>query len=564
MSVNDKGQTPAPAGAIDDEVELMPTAKPARQVEMVPTAVPTGPGGGRIKGASSLLGAAGAASRPMTAPGIAGTSPRDRKNAKKASRLIDEAKKAMSSRRYKAAENIYDEAIALLDVPPPRLWIHRLSAASKASNHQYVADNYKRIRAMATSDEELAIVDHSWIDCLVGAGYLHEALQAAEYWSTRQTNSWAAIRSVAGVIHSQLGNIEEAIAVQKSILDQDPSHILARWHLALHQMEAGDLPTAFETYEVRWQWPEFPSERRTFDIPRWNGEALEGKRVLVWREQGIGDEIRFSGILPDLIATGAKITFECSAKLAPLFRLSFPQIDIRPERRATERNAKEYDAFDFEVPVGSLALFFRPTVAEMQAKCAPWLKRDQKAEEAVRVAMNAAPQQPIIGLCWRSSRRNLHRDQNYLKPEHLAAFRLLGRSGFICLQYDQCRDEVSLMQELGLPITFFSTVDQMNDLVTASQLTGACDLVISASTATAELSAGLGVPTVMFGRRHQRVQLGTDGVPWHPTTRYLPVNPDDPMELVKSILFNWNDIASWAEKNSVSGRQIDWRLSSPG
>lgn len=525
------------------------------------------PSGGNVRGADALIRAMTGGGASATHPAITanqGLRPQDRKNIKKAARILKQAVEALDSRRYKAAEALFDEGIALLDAPPPQLWCYRLIAASKAANYEYVVDNYKRIRAIASCEDELVVVDRAWVDCLVAAGFLHQALQEAEMLSARNTSAWASIKSVAGVIHARLGNLNKAVAIQKSILEEEPSHILARWNLAIHQLEAGDVPAAFDNYEVRWDWSDFPSERRTFDMPRWKGENLEGKRVLVWREQGIGDEIRFTGVLPDLIATGARITFECSAKLVALFRMSFPDIEVRAEQPAAKRRSQDYRDFDFEVPVGSLARYFRPTVAEMQTKCRPWLKRDAKIESDVRADMNVAPQQPVIGLCWRSFNQNLYRNQHYLKAEYLAPLKLLGRSKFICLQYDECRDEVDLMREFGLRIYDFPNIDQMNDLVSASYLIGACDLVISAGTTTAELSAGLGVPTILFGLKQSQIRLGTDGVPWHPATRFLPLDADDPMGVAKSILFDWNEIASWAEKASISGRRIDWRLSSPG
>jgi hypothetical protein len=371
------------------------------------------------------------------------------------------------------------------------------------------------------------------------------------------------MKTVIGVIHAKLGNLDEAIAIQKSVLETEPSHVLARWNLAIHQLEAGHLPEAFENYEARWEWSDFPSERRIFDIPRWKGEELDGKRILVWREQGVGDELRFSGILPDLVATGARVTFECSAKLVPLFRTSFPNVDVRAEPSAATGGQQDYQGFDFEVPVGSLARVFRPTVAEMQAKCRPWLKRDVEIENNVRADMNVAPQQPVIGICWRSTNRNVQRNQHYVKAEYLAPLKLLGASKFLCAQYDECRDEVASMRELGLPVYDFPNIDQMNDLVSASYLIGACDLVISAPTATAELAAGLGVPTIMFGVEHSHIQLGTDGVPWHPASRYLTLDQGDPMSVAKSILVNWKEISAWADRSSTSGRSIDWRLSFP-
>lgn len=544
----------------------MPTATNARKIGK-DSAIDDLPSVSSIRGADTLLRAI-ANGEPNGVGSVnaskQASSPRDRKNARQVSKLLKRSEEALDARRYKVAETIIDEALSLLDTPPPRLWCYRLLAASKAANYDYVVDNYKRIRAVASCEEELVLVDRAWVDCLIAAGFLHQALEEAEMLCTLNTSAATSIKSATGIIHARLGDHAKAIAIQKSILAEKPSNVMARWNLAIHQLEAGDLPAAFDNYEARWDWADFPSERRTFDIPRWKGESPEGKRVLVWREQGVGDEIRFTSILPDLIAAGARITFECSPKLLGLFRMSFPDIEVRPEQPAVKRRPEDYLGFDYQVPVGSLVRHFRPTVAQMQANCRPWLKRDGKFEGDARAAMKAAPHQPVIGLCWRSSNQNLKRSQHYLKAEYFAPLKLLGRSGFICLQYDECREEVKSMRGLGLPIFSFSDVDQMNDLVSASYLTGACDLVISASTATSELAAGLGVPTIRFGLPRSQIQLGTDTVPWHPATRCLPLDPDDPIGVAKSILFNWKEIAAWAAKSSTSGRQIDWRLSFPG
>jgi tetratricopeptide (TPR) repeat protein len=542
----------------------MPSATNARKSEPPAGAQPFA--ADNVRGADALvraLAGGGAGAVPMPAIGHA-ASAQDRKAIKKAGRLLKQAVEALDARRFKASEALFDEGLALLDNPPSLLWCYRLVAASKAANYEYVVNNYQRIRALVSTEDEMVVVDRAWIDCLTSAGFLHEALREAEALLARGTRYQASIMSATGVIHARLGNLQKAIAIQKSVLEKEPSHILARWNLAIQQLEAGELPEAFDNYEVRWDWPDFPSERRAFAIPRWQGEALAGKRVLVWREQGIGDEIRFASILPDLIATGARITLECAPKLAALFRISFPDIEVRPDLGPDARKPKDYAGFDFEVPIGSLARHFRPTAAAMQAKSRPWLKRDGEIEQRLRADMNVAPHQPVIGLCWRSSNRNVQRNQQYVKAEFLAPLKLLGTTKFVCLQYDECREEVAAMREMGLPIYDFPAIDQMNDLVSASYLTGACDLVVTAGTATLELAAGLGVPTVLFGQSGSQIQLGTDGVPWHPATRFLPLDADDPIGVAKSVLFDWNVIATWAEKASTSGRPTDWRLSYPG
>jgi hypothetical protein len=541
----------------------MPSAANARRAD--PPAGAQSPAGDNVRGADALvqaLAAGGGAAAAMVDRQAA--SARDRKAIKKAGRILKQAVEALEARRYKVSEALFDEGMAMLDNPPSRLWCYRLVAASKAANYEYVVNNYERIRALIRDEDELNVVDRAWIDCLVAAGYLQEALREAEMLVSRNTGAWASIMSIVGVIHARLGDVRKAVAIQKSILEKEPSHVLTRWNLAIQQLEAGELPDAFENYEIRWVWPDFPSERRTFDIPRWQGEDPGGKRILVWREQGVGDEIRFAGILPDLVAAGAKVTFECSPKLAPLFRMSFPDVEVRAEQAPADRRADQYRDFDYEVPVGSLARHFRPTVERMRHKCRPWLKRDAEIEDRIRADIGAAPHQPVIGVCWRSSNRNLYRNQHYMNAEYLSPLKLLGAAKFVCLQYDECRDEVAALREMGLPIYDFGSIDQKNDLVSASYLAGACDLVVSAGTATAELCAGLGIPTVLFGLRNSQIQLGTGGVPWHPATRFLPLDPDNPIGVAKSILFGWRDIAAWAEKANTSGRPTDWRLSLPG
>lgn len=544
----------------------MPSARTALKAEAEPMA-------GRfendaaMRGAGALLRAAaggGASVAQLLEHARLHDSAQARNRVKKAARLIRQGAEALDVRRYKAAEALFDEGLALVDAPPPLLWCYRLVAAAKADNYEYVVDNYQRIRALARRAEEAAVVDRIWIDCLVAGGFHEEALREAERLSASNAATAETVKPALGVIHARRGDLQKAIAIQRSVLERDPAHVLARWNLAIHQLEAGDLPEAFENYEARWQWSDFPSERRTFDMPRWAGENLQGKRILAWREQGVGDEIRFAGLLGDLVAAGAHVTFECSPKLLPLFRASFGDMEVRAEPAVADRRPRDYRGFDFEVPIGSLARHFRPTVAEMQARCRPWLKRDAEIESRLRADMRAAPHEPVVGLCWRSSNRNLQRNRNYVKGDYLAPLKLLGKSKFICLQYDECRDEVASMRELGLPVYDFSGIDQMNDLLSASYLAGACDLVVSAGTATAELSAGLGIPTVLFGPTGSQIQLGTGGVPWHPATRFLPLDENDPIGVAKSVLHDWKAISEWAGQATTSDRQTDWRLSFPG
>src|SRR5690606_14384485 len=157
----------------------MPPANIARKAEAEPIASRRPVEAGLVRGAEALLQAmASGTSIPLpTGPQDSGQS---RKAVKKAARLIRQATEALDAGRYKAAEALLDEAIALLESPPSQLWFYRLLAADKGANYEYVVNNYPRIRALASGPEEVAVADRIWIDCLVAGGFFREALQEAE------------------------------------------------------------------------------------------------------------------------------------------------------------------------------------------------------------------------------------------------------------------------------------------------------------------------------------------------------------------------------------------------
>ena len=88
----------------------------------------------------------------------------------------------------------------------------------------------------------------------------------------------------------------------------------------------------------------------------WNGE--KNQRVLVWGEQGIGDEIMFSSIIKDIYEFSSKIIIQCDRRLIPLFQRTFPPDVIY----FSEGQPVPEDEYDFHIPVGSLPLTFRKSL----------------------------------------------------------------------------------------------------------------------------------------------------------------------------------------------------------
>lgn len=441
----------------------------------------------------------------------------------------------------------------------PQAHFRRLYAAVKGSDFEFAAAHYLHAQGLAQTEDERLYLEHIWLSCLHAAQHLEDALELAENLCRRSKKNRQAVETVAGLILTDMGRLDEGLKRQKAIVGRWPDFAQARWHLALNQLQCGELPEAWENYEARWVVEACLALPYVEELPRWKGESLEGKRLLVWREQGVGDEIRFARLLRDIPTNNAGVTYVATPKLAPLFARSLTDVRIGDD----EDIIQCAERFDYQIPIGSLAAILRPSVADMLEVRQPWIARDPHGEAAMRERIGGLPQNPVIGLCWRSGWQNMLRSQHYLNARLLSPLGVVRNVTFVNLQYDECASEIAEMESLGLKVLNFEDIDQKNDLLAAARLIGACDIVVSAGTAVAELSAALGKPTLLFGKKASQLKLGTEGVPWHPNTIYLDFDLHDPMRITRDILTNWPAIANWASQSEERRPGVEWSRTLP-
>ena len=116
-----------------------------------------------------------------------------------------------------------------------------------------------------------------------------------------------------------------ALEAARGACDLRPNDAGAQLQLSLCLLSKGRLDEAWPRYEERFRLARRDTPRQPPPVPRWNGEAESSKRLLVWREEGIGDEVRFSTCIPDIAAAWpGQVVFECSARMVSVFRRSFP------------------------------------------------------------------------------------------------------------------------------------------------------------------------------------------------------------------------------------------------
>ena len=316
------------------------------------------------------------------------------------------------------------------------------------------------------------------------------------------------------------GRVEEAIQLYEEALRHDPELQQARLNLGFALLLRGDLARGWPLLDVRFEVYPADCQRRFGDIPAWRGEPIAGKRLLVWAEQGIGDEILFASLIPDLRAYGCEVTLECHPKLLALFARSFPEARVVARGRLDADAART--AFDVQIAAGSLPEILRPTLAAFPNR-ASYLVADEERCRYWRARVQTLGPGMKVGFCWRSSNLEGERALSCTKLEEWSG--LFAREGvhWVCLQYDDCAAELAALKDHERRrVHRFDGVDYRDDLDEVSALMKALDLVVSAPTAVSIHAAAVGVPTWQLSYGADWQTHGRTDNPWLPSMRRFP------------------------------------------
>lgn len=345
--------------------------------------------------------------------------------------------------------------------------------------------------------------------CLARTGAMDKAIALLQTVATEHPDFAAAAIDLSQLYNDQFQQ-NEALAVLDRLLDARPLEMLARANRSRLDLEMGRLERGWRDNAARFVTLR---DERSFSIPAWHGEDPAGRRILVWAEQGIGDQILFASLLPDLTARGAALVVECEPRLVALFARSLPGVLVRA---ATDNPT---DA-DMHCAMGDLPRWLRPDLGAFTTGTGAWLVPEGTGAALWRNRLAALPPGLRVGLCWRSGLINPGRAPAYLAlPDLLPILRLPGIVP-ICLQYGEVADELDqLEQQTGIRLHRWADLDLKNDLDGVAALTAGLDLVISAATSVGEMAGALGVPVWRFQPRLDWGGLGTGVRPWFASMR---------------------------------------------
>ncbi len=396
--------------------------------------------------------------------------------------LLDYGETLMYTGRFEEAEAAYRQAIAL--VPD------NAAAYLKLARIYMVTHQFER---SAQALQRVAEIDPG-----MQATVLQQAATAA-IWQGKFTEA--------------LNHFDAALALQSD-------NIALRWERSMHLLRLGRYHEGWCDYELRsryWKWSD-AMRGYQFDRPRWDGAPLAGRTILIYAEQGFGDNIQFSRYLPMVAERGGKVVFYCQKELLKLFRRikGVERVEPRSERVKEER-------FDLHIPIMSLPFVFDTRSDSIPAPI-PYLSADEHAVARWRARMDT--QQFKVGLVWAGHVTNSDNYWRSLSVRDLAPLAGVDRVTFYSLRVGGAVSEFAELAEL-LDITDLSA--ELHDFDETAAVVANLDLVISVDTAVAHLAGALGRPTwtLLHFPSEWRWLTDREDSPWYPTMRLFRCAPGE-------------------------------------
>ncbi len=322
-------------------------------------------------------------------------------------------------------------------------------------------------------------------------------------------NSSAAFNNYGNVMR-ECGFPKRGIPFLQYAIEADPTSATAQFNLAVSYLITGDYARGWPAYEARWNYEHLAGSLPQYTQPRWTGQDLKDKTILVIGEQGHGDNIQFCRFLFNLHAGGARVLFQTTEGLIPLLNTS-------PVIAWIGRYTDQPPEFDYWVPIMSIPGVLGVTLENLpnvvQYITAPHDK------QAAWLQVLGAKKRMRVGFSW-SGRRDawLNRHKGMPFETVLAMIKRNPNYEWINLQVDATAEEEQQLIAAGVthyPGSIASFAD-------TAALIAHLDVVISVDTAITHLAAAMGRPTwlmLQWFATDWRWMLDRDSNPWYSTVR---------------------------------------------
>ncbi len=450
-----------------------------------------------------------------------------------------------SAGEIEAARQLYDE---LLQRHPGHLDIlYQLGVIYGRSNRLQAADEMLRqvvIARPASIDALNALANVAWLQrhwvhaqdlfrraleivpdskvlwsnlglCLHDAGKLEAAAEALQRGLEIDPSYPDTLLNLA-LVNIDLGKYDAGRVLLQQTLQADPDFAEAHALLGQLLLQHGDFAEGWAEYEWRFRCDD-AVPRRDDSLPLWDGKADPTRNLMVYAEQGLGDQIMFASCLPDAISRVRHCAVQCDPRLVKLLGRSFPRASFYPHQPASSpASIPQGNDPDFQLQLGSLPSLFRKRTADFPphegylkpdpGRIAFWTEKLASRGTGLKIGISCRGGVPRTRHILRSL--PLREWMPLLQVRHCA---------FVSLQYGDCEDEImELRARSGVQLTHWR--EGLDDYDETAALVGALDLVISVCTSVVHLAGAIGKRAWVLvpACPEWRYLAAGDRMPWYP------------------------------------------------
>lgn len=329
------------------------------------------------------------------------------------------------------------------------------------------------------------------------------------------------------------GRWDDAEPMARRALKYNPNSGKAAGNLGLVCLATGNWKEGWPLYNKVIGVDQSRRRHSYCDEPLWDGSP--GKTLVVYGEQGLGDEISFASMVPDVVKMSKRVILDCSPKLAGLFRRSFPGVTVHPTRWEKTLNWPEDDRkVDASIAIGAIGQWTRNDDADFPK--VPYLVPDPDRVGMWR-SLFAKQGKPVIGIAWSGGAPwTADRFRRWSLDDLLPVFRAVD-AVWVSLEYKDAAKEIAEFRgrhpEVDLRQYAFGTLTQDYD-DTAAMVT-ALDHVVAMQTTVIHLCGALGKDCDVFVNKHGQWRYGTRNGPmiWYPSVYVRRQNADGSWPLIE-------------------------------
>ena len=299
----------------------------------------------------------------------------------------------------------------------------------------------------------------------------------------------------------------EAIAAYRSALRIAPDFAHAHWNLALALLADRQYAEGWREYEWRLRLPELGGRTATLPTPRWNGQDLVGKTLLVTAEQGVGDAVQFVRYARTLAARSVRVVVQAPADLAPLLATA-------PGVAATVATGAPLPSCDAELPMLSIARMLDIGARDIEGSA--YLRADALPPRSSSRDMKR-PAAQRVGLVWSGAPHHLNDRRRSIPVAALARLFELTDIDWYSLQKGPREAAIT-----GLPrARSIVRLPPETDWSQTAALIDTLDVVVTVDTSVAHVAGALGKPVFVMLPYAPDWRWGVTGdrTPWYASAR---------------------------------------------